>query len=277
MVGTKKRTLLDMRFLLIFVILYSAIFADDIKLSWYSWNGFQEYNKDKENFFDTLEPTNRIFLSFNAKEIINLKYMQIEKDELNSFLLKAKKHNINVELLIGDHTYVYPKNHHHLLELIEFFKEFEFSGLQLDIEPSGLKSYDEKLWMENISALMIKVSKTTDLDVGFSLNHALAKPYILKKLQASKVDEVIIMYYSINSLNIEQKLNNIMKKNQNLKFSLALSIEPLSVLSKNETFAIYGKEKSLVRWKNINDTLKHNNNFVDIVIQSLYDYSKAKR
>jgi len=259
------------------IVIASTLFSNDLKLSWYSWDGFIEYKKHKEFFFKNLPATKRLFVSFSAKEITELKHSESSKEELNTFLLQAKKYNIKVELLLGDNTYAYPKNHQDLLDLIEFFKSYNFSAIQLDIEPSGLISYDENIWIENISTLLLKVNEFTKLPIGFALNHSLAKPYILKKLQNSKVDELVIMYYSVNSLNLQNKLNEIMKKNKDLKFSLALSIEPLSVLSKEETFATYGKKKAMLKWKDIYNSLKNNKNFVDIVIQSLHDYSEAKQ
>ncbi len=258
------------------MLMVSSLFASELKLSWYSWKGFVEYEKNKKEFFKNLPPTNRLFVSFNAKEIKNLKHHKTQRKELKTFLSLAKQRNVKIELLLGDPSYVYPDNHEKLIALIEFFKPFAFSGVQLDIEPSGLVSYNEKKWVEDIAILIKKIDSKTDLKIGFALNHSLAKKYILDTLASSKVNEVVIMYYSINTLNIQNKLNLLMKNNKDLKFSLALSIEPLDILPKEETFAVYGKKNAFLKWKKIDAVLKHNNNYVDIVIQSLYDYNEDK-
>ena len=258
------------------MLIVSSLFASELKLSWYSWKGFIEYEKNKNKFFKNLPSTNRMFVSFNPKEIKNLKHDKTQRKELKTFLALAKQRNVKIELLLGDPRYVYPKNHENLISLIEFFKPFAFSGIQLDIEPSGLVSYNEKEWIENIAILMKKIDSKTDLKIGFALNHSLAKKHILDTLESSKVNEVVIMYYSVNSLNIQNKLNLLMNNNKDLKFSLALSIEPLDILPKEETFAVYGREKAFLKWKKIDTVLKKNSNFVDIVIQSLYDYNEDK-
>jgi hypothetical protein len=266
-----------MKVLYILLFLSSLLFSEQFKLSWYSWDGFSSYQESKYTFFKKLpKATNRIFVSFSPSEIEYIKYAFIAQQDLKDMIREAQDKNMSVSLLLGDPQWVYPKNHNSLISIIEVFKDYNFASLQLDIEPHGLKTYDEDVWIKNISTLLEKVDKKTKLPIGFSLNHNLANKKILKILEDSNVDEIVVMYYSTNSNNLENKLNELMLKNKDLNFSLALSIEPLSVLPKEETYARYPKNDSLQKWQSIYKNLKHHHNFVDIVIQSLHDYKEAR-
>jgi hypothetical protein len=254
-----------------------SLWSGELKLDWYSWNGFSDYKKENLIFFTKLPPTKRIFLSFSAKEILLLKKSLDEERALKEFFYDAKQNNVRIDLLLGDATFIYPKNHEKLLTLIDFFKKYAFKGIHLDIEPSALPKEEYSLWRKQIIQLSKKVKQhNSTLHLGLSLNHKIATHSLLQELQKAGIDEAVIMYYTINQKKVINKVQNILKNNQKLDIALALSIEPLKVLSADETYAIYGKEKSLQKWQSILNKLSSNHNFSALVIQSLKDFNKAK-
>ncbi|MEN4054052.1 MULTISPECIES: hypothetical protein [Sulfurimonas] len=254
-----------------------SLWSSEFKLDWYSWEGFCNYKKAQTSFFSKLTPTKRIFLSFSAQEILQLKNNAYERALLKDFFHDAKQNDIQIELLLGDESYIYPQNHEKLLALIDFFQNFPFKGVQLDIEPSALPKEQHPLWRDEIINLVHKVKQHTPLALGLSINHKIASHSLLQELHTAGLNEAVIMYYSINQKKVVQKLKNLLENNQKLHFSLALSIEPLSVLYQDETYALYGKKKSLQKWYTIANELSSYNNFVAVVIQSLKAFNKAKK
>ena len=75
-----------MRFILIWIFVVTTLFSSNLNLSWYSWDGFMQYNENKEDFLKNLPVTNRLFVSFSASEISDLKYRYLQREELKIFL-----------------------------------------------------------------------------------------------------------------------------------------------------------------------------------------------
>lgn len=266
-----------LRTLFILLVCIYPLWSTESQLSWYSWKGFTKYKQHGISYFTQLPSSHRVFLSFSASEVKQLKNNLYERNQLSKLLKEAQARHITIELLLGDETYIYPQNHKKLLKLIDYFQQFSFQGIQLDIEPSALAKNERDIWHKEIVSLIAKVTKSTPLSVGLSLNHNLADKALLQKLQHSGLNEVVIMYYSINKDNVVKKLSKLMHEHKNLHFSLALSIEPISILSEDETYALYGQSRSLQIWKQIIEELASNGNFADLVIQSLEAFKKAKK
>jgi hypothetical protein len=263
---------------IIVLLFYFTLFlwSSDFRLEWYSWRGFAEYKKAPTSFFTKLPPTKRIFLSFSAKEINELKRSAYQRALLKEFFHAAKQKDIQIDLLLGDATYIYTKNHKKLFTLVAFFKPFDFHGVHLDIEPSALPKEEYPLWRKEIVKLVKKLKQQTTLPLILSINHKIATHSLLQELKKAGMDEAVIMYYSINQKRVINKIEDILKSNKNLNISLALSIEPLGTLCADETYAHYGKAKSLQKWHTITNRLSSNRNFVALVIQSVKDFNEAK-
>ncbi len=247
-------------------------------LNWYSWNGLYLYKKLGENFWHKIpKQTKRIFLSLNGHEIELTNSNQNEANILTKFIKQAKQRHISIELLLGDPYWALSRYRDNLITIIRNLKKFNFYGIQLDIEKSGLPAKDRLLWNKGITKTISEVRKNTPLPIGLSINYKEAENQrLLNGLKKAGLSDVILMIYTTNTQKIIEIADKVIQKNPNLYFSIALSCEPTSVLPKDETFAAMGINNSLLKWADLDKHLAPRNNFLGITIQSLEDFWSLK-
>lgn len=262
---------------LVFIFFITHLYASDLKLSFYDWEGLSRYQSSPSTYFKSLPSTDRIFLSLNAQELKQIKYSHYEASKLSDFIQEAKQRKVKVELLIGDPNYIFKQHFHELEDILALCSKFDFTRVQLDIEPSGLKKELQNLWPKKIVELIIHIHNKSYLPLSLSINHQDLTPSLLNQLEQAGLAEVIVMYYTINQKNIIDKMTKTMSMHPRLNFSLALSVEPIGIVERNETFAQFSQEKRLKVWSEIDSTLKKQYNYNGIVIQSLKYFNKISK
>ena len=171
----------------------------------------------------------RILLSLNDKEIAEI---VANASELNTLMRAARRHGVKIELLLGDPDWILPEKRDNLLQIIQRLNHIDFDGLHLDIEPDQLEigpAGKERLvaFIESIR----QAAAVSPWPVGVSMHpryleaqssHQLCIPCELKR---SGVQEIAVMYYSMNIENIVMALKSAMHRHPGLIFSLAQSME----------------------------------------------------
>ncbi len=216
---------------------------------------------------------NRILLSLDAQQIISV---ASDPQALNKFIDSAHRHGIKIELLLGDPNWILPKERMGLLQIIKKLEPINFDGLHLDIEPDQLESdLVGKSRLEELIETVHMAKIVSPWSVGISIHPRyltsdssfdLCIPCQLKRIG---IDEVAVMYYSLNINNIVAAFKSAMKNHPDLVFSLAQSLErelgpENSYVHKPRQFF----EKAMMQ---LQDQLKVPN-FGGLIIQSWQDW-----
>jgi len=172
---------------------------------------------------------NRVLLSLNGHEIASV---VADASELQRIVSNARHDGIKIELLLGDPDWILPENRDDLLQIIRELRHIDFDGLHLDIEPDQLKSeLQGRARLEAFIETIRQAAMVSPWPVGISMHpryleevssYTLCVPC---ELQAAKVKEIAVMYYSMNIERIVQTLKAAMQGFPDLVFSLAQSVE----------------------------------------------------
>lgn len=252
---------------------------NSFNLSFYDWDGLKLYKTlGRKNFWQSLGPTKRVFLSFDSKQIDNLITNKSYAKLLRGFIREASERGVYVELLLGDPQWALDNYRDNLVKIIREFSQFGFSGIQLDIEKSQLPPEQQSLWDTGIIKTIQEIRKHSNLPIGLSMNYKEAlNSRLLDELYKSGLNEVVIMLYTTNINRVKQVVTPIVMSHPELLFSIAQSIEPTTILKENETYASKGKPNALKSWATLNKYFSQFPNFKGIVVQSLEDYLGCKR
>jgi len=250
----------------------------------YVWNSQQLLDELKIsfNFWKRIEAHgfNRLLLSLDGQQIKNLSFAE-NKADLLKFISQAVEKNIRVELLLGEPLWILPKYRGNLLHIIQQLQDFPFTGLHLDLEPNQLEEtrYSNKYLLAHLLRTLQSVKKVSPWPVGLSIHPRYFDPRknqiclgcALSKLE---INEVILMIYVANPIRVTELSLPILRRFPKLSFSIAQSVEKL--LSKEESYAMRGRNQFKTRMGALQTAMIPVANFNTIVIQSWEDFLSLK-
>ncbi len=210
--------------------------------------------------------------------------MSLDKDQIESaalsegggslreFLDCARKNGLKIELLLGEPTWILPTFREDLLHIVQKLKDFSFDGLHLDLEPDQLdtRKYSREYLLAELIHTLHAVKAVSSWPVGLSVHPRYFDRRAFKVcfgcgLESLGISEVVLMVYVADANKVVERVVHILKTNPDLRFSVAVSVEP--ELSPAESFS--GQGRSGLR-KAV-DSLQRGlvrGNFTGIVIQS---------
>jgi hypothetical protein len=251
------------------------------RLSAYVWDPSALLDsKTRTSELDKLasEGFSRVLLSFNKAELNFLKTPQ-GKSALLNLIEECKSRAMDVELLLGDPSWLLEKHRPNLLEIIGFMNQFPFDGIHLDIEPDSLPDA-----AKNRKALTQKLVDTTKEVLsasGFPVSLSIHPRYLEgelgqiagKGLAKIGVEYVAVMIYSSNAEKTAKRMEAIMKSFPNMRFALAQSVE--QNLSPQESYGTKGKAALKEALHYMNKKLQ-SPQFEGFIIQSWKEYKEMK-
>ncbi len=201
----------------------------------YVWHSDELITKQQdEGFWQHLQAMsiNRLLLGLNAQEIAEA---QSNPQKLSGFLAAAKRHGVAVELLLGDAGWIEAEQRPKLIAIIDGLRRFEFSGLNLDIEPDQIykQPIDQsqfEAWMQTLKS----AARASPWPTGISVHPRYFRdpPYmswdIESHLRDAGVNEVVLMVYSSDPQKVASITRPIVSspRAQGLRFRVAQSVEP---------------------------------------------------
>jgi outer membrane protein TolC len=246
------------------------------KLGWYSWHGFTEYkSSNKEMFWIRISESKRLLLSFTAEELKQFQSDKAEVQTLQLMIKEAHAHGIKVEWLLGDSSWVLPGGEKALSRTLDLLENVGWDGIQLDIEASQLPKDQQPLWRKNIASLVRSIAERTPLSIGLSIHDRYGlDDKLIEDLIDSGLKEVILMTYSTNRVNVQERVSKVLRHYPTLLVAVAQSVEPIEVLSQDESYATLGQSKAILSWRNLASELSQYQNFNGIVVQSMEDFQR---
>lgn len=247
----------------------------------YAWKAAPILAGQGQAVLAAVPPRAALWLSFSAEEISRLAAVQGKPAvALRQWLAAARKQGRQVHLLLGDAGWLKSGGGDSLLKVISPLMAYGFDGIHLDLEPDQLPEAKKSraALLDAMAARVQEVRDATRLPVGVSLHWRDATPdavtCLLCKLEKAGVSEVTLMIYSSKPESVAARALPILKANPRLRFSIAQSVEPASVLSKEESYAGSGRQKFQQQMQQLDAQLQTQSNYAGIAVQAWDDYQK---
>ncbi len=218
-------------------------------IGYYVWDSRKLFSQweQGETFYQTLSAIHaaRLLVSFDREQIRDIQ--QGKKAEMwRHFIEQTKKHDIAVELLLGEPLWILPRYRQDLLEIIQKLNAFPFSGLHLDLEPNQLaqKEYNEAYLLTQLLRTLQAVVEISPWPVAMSLHPRYLQPdnkiCLGCALSNLDIDEVTLMSYIAEPERVNQVVAPIIEQYPDISFSIGQSVEP--ILTTEESYFSHGQD-----------------------------------
>jgi len=170
----------------------------DLKLrkgnrSLYIWaNGFKKYD-------------NKILIELCKLKNIKTVLVSVSKnqnfDKLENFIYLAKLNHINIQFLIGNNSWIYPKNRSKIDKKLNFLRKYDNYVIHLDIEPQAmpnLKHNKEKYLKMYLDMLEYIHTNYPMYKINIAIPTYYPLEYVIK--MAEYVDKIYLMAYEYKDI-----------------------------------------------------------------------------
>ncbi|MGH8462187.1 MAG: TolC family protein [Stenotrophobium sp.] len=208
--------------------------AEAPTMSVYVWNSHELIRRDQfqPTFWSLLQrlTISRLMISLNATQI---QAAQTRPQELRAFLSNARKHDVAVDLLLGEPSWIEPAHRQELLNIIDSLRAFDFAGLHLDIEPDQIYRQPlSRAQFDDWVATLAAAAKTSPWPTAVSVHPRYFRdsPYhdwhLGEQLSKGGIREVALMIFSSDPNKVAAIAHPILAGSPNLRFQIAQSVEP---------------------------------------------------
>jgi len=173
-----------MRYLII-VVFVMNIFANEI----YIWSKtFHKLDNNKIIKFLKKNNINKTIVSFK------------DENKFREFLSLCKQNGIEVDILIGNNSWIYKKNREKIDKKLNYLKNFKNYNIHLDIEPHAIKSLKHnrklyfKMYVEMLEYIHNKFPK-------YKISISIPTFYKIDFKKISFVNKIYLMAYQYKNLN----------------------------------------------------------------------------
>ena len=212
----------------------------------------------------------RLLLSFTPQQIAAMQNRE-QRQSTIQFIRHAREHDIRVELLLGDPSWILPEHKKSLTELIDSFSDIPFQGIHLDLEPDQLSTseQDRNRLLKQLCDTLRAVKNTTQLPVSLSIHYRYLQDFSNNNFLTSEfyeigLNEIILMVYISDPQRVLTIAGSILEHYPRLTFSIAQSIEP--ILSPAESYYKMSRKDFLLKLTALSKQLKYQN-FGSLVVQ----------
>lgn len=242
-------------------------------LGWYVWQG-QALLERPERLGELPAGSQRLLLSFTAPQLRALAQPQGQA-RAKEFIARAHALNLRIELLLGEPTWVLPREREPLLATVEALRGLPFDGLHLDLERSQLPAAQQRHWDTHLIDTLRAVHARSPWPIALTTHYReLSHPTFTQRVHAAGVSELVAMVYVNNPERTAAITRPLLRGPAQLRLSVAQSIE--RALPAQESSYGMGQAVSLQRWRELARMLAPVPGFQGIVVQSWEDYREAK-
>jgi hypothetical protein len=231
-----------------------------------SWKSFSE------------NEINRILISFNRQQLDELQFTET-RSRLREFIGHAAQQDIQVELLLGEPSWILPEHRQDLLEIVRQLGDLPFTGLHLDLEPNQLDAGESgtEALLTQLLATLEAVKTASPWPIGLSIHPRYLDPgkngvSMWSALRGLDLSEIVLMIYVANPRRVAELAAPILEQCPGLTFSIAQSVEP--TLPQVESYARQGRRRFQSKMKELRTEMDQAN-FLTVVIQSWKDLTEV--
>lgn len=257
---------------------YAAAFQA-VTYAAYAWNAGDVISRWKAgtlwSFAQTLH-VKTFMLGFTDADIA--KYSRAKGTaQMNAMIAEGKRHGVNFELLLGDPGWIPPSGVPLLERILHRLRHVQFAGLNLDLEPNEVKGVPIKtVVMDLVSAMKHYVAKSSwpvTLDAnwiymnnGNEFNGGYCYPC---GLESSGVKRIALLVYISNPRTVYAVSAPILKRYPTFTFTIAQSVEPPSVLPKQDSYWHHGYAGFYADMQRLDAKMQSGANYAGLDVESL--------
>ena len=191
-----------------------------------------------------------VLLSLDGDQIKTFASDDRAASHLTRVLTTARAKGFRVELLLGEPSWMLTEHRQKLLTIIQSLRSLPFDGLHLDLEPNQIS-----LTPERTPALLAGLVDTLDAAKKISpweitlcihpryLTQPAGDATLGAALQRAGVRHVMMMIYVANTRRTVEIAGEAMKAFPQLRLSVAVSVEPESIVGKDGSLALEGRKR----------------------------------
>jgi hypothetical protein len=203
--------------------------------------------------------------------------------EMNALIADAAQHDVRVELLLGDPSWILPSGVAGLKKILRDVKAVHFAGLDLDLEPNEVEGVPTKTVMLDLVAAMRAYLKASPWPVSLDVNHIYvdapkrdAGVCLMCDLRDAGLTRVNLMTYISNPREVVAADAPILAHYPSVTFTIAQSVEPPSVLPPYDSYWGDGFAKFYRDMQELDGKLAARKNYGGLVIESAYYLERIK-
>lgn len=198
-------------------------------------------------------------------------------EQMNAMIAQGKRHGVSFELLLGDPSWIDKAGSPALERILHRLRNVRFAALNLDLEPNEIKGRPIKAVVTDLVGAMkqyvAKSSWPITLDAnwiymndGNKFNGGYCYPC---GLQSAGVKHIALMVYISNPKTVYEVSSPILKRYPRLSFTVAQSVEPPSVLPKQDSYWHDGFTAFYADMSKLDAKLQTISNYTGLDVQSL--------
>ncbi len=195
--------------------------------------------------------------------------------EFNAFVADCARRNVQVELLLGTPRWILPSGVYDLESVMHQMSGMHFSALNLDLEPNEVSGVPMRHVIDDLIAVMKQYVAASPWPVYLDVNWIYADSArtggvcLLCGLQSGGLQNVVLMTYISTPSTVYANDAPILEKYPSLKFWIAQSVEPPSVLPPGDSYWADGFAKFYADMNALNATFGQQPNYQGITIESM--------
>jgi hypothetical protein len=197
--------------------------------------------------------------------------------QMNAMIAEGKRHGVTFELLLGDPGWIPPSGVPLLDRILHRLRNVHFAGLNLDLEPNEVKGMPIKTVVIDLASAMkqyvAKSSWPVALDAnwiymnnGNKFNGGYCYPC---GLESAGVKRIALLVYISDAKTVYAVSAPILKRYPSFTFTIAQSVEPPSVLPKQDSYWHDGFAAFYTDMQRLDAKLRTQANYAGLDVESL--------
>jgi hypothetical protein len=197
--------------------------------------------------------------------------------QMNAMIAEGKRHGVTFELLLGDPGWIPPSGVPLLERILQRLRSVQFAGLNLDLEPNEVKGMPIKtVVMDLVNAMKQYVAKSAwpvTLDAnwiymnnGDKFNGGYCYPC---GLESARVKRIALLVYISDPKTVYAVSAPILKRYPSFTFTIGQSVEPPSVLPKQDSYWHDGFAAFYADVQRLDTKLRTRANYAGLDVESL--------
>jgi hypothetical protein len=203
---------------------------------------------------------------------------------MNAVISEASRHGVNVELLLGDPSWIPPSGIASLTHILHELRAVHFSAVDLDLEPNQLAGPTTAAVFKELVASMHAYVEASPWPVSIDVNHIYADDAANEKygyclmcgLSQAGVKHVNLMTYVSDPLKVVSDVAPILARYPSVTFTISQSVENLSVLPWYDSYWSVGFAQFRRDMQDLDAALRPSKNYGGLLIESMYYLERMK-
>lgn len=215
-----------------------------------------------------------VMMSLDGAQIKTFTTDDRAASHLTRMIATAHAKGFRVELLLGEPSWILAAGRQSLLNILQSLRNQPFDGLHLDLEPNQISSAPEltPALLAGLVETLAAAKKISPWEMSLSIHPRYLKEPVgdttlAGALEKTGVRHVMMMIYVANPQRVVEIAAEAMKASPRLRITVAVSVEPESVVGKGGSMALDGRKRFYEKVWAMDRELRAHANYDGIAVQ----------